>query len=185
MIKIIALFGAAGAGKDTLAAAVAKKFNINPLVSVTTRPPRENEKDGVDYIFVKDEDFFKVPTIEFTQFNGWYYGTPISAIDKKGYNIGVFNIAGIKQLLKHPALEVYPFYIKCSDKERIIRQLNREEEPNCYEICRRFMTDCEDFDPEKINFKYYSIENNWPVPMIVNQIEGTMEALGKSLKNNI
>ena len=40
---------------------------------------------------------------------------------------------------------------------RIIRQLNREEEPDCAEICRRFQTDEKDFDD--LEFDYHVIRN--------------------------
>ena len=35
--------------------------------------------------------------------------------------------------------------VKCSDKERVLRQLNREEHPDVDEIIRRYSTDKVDF----------------------------------------
>jgi guanylate kinase len=40
-------------------------------------------------------------------------------------------------------------YVKASDKTRLLRQLNREEEPNVKEIIRRFATDEADFQDDK------------------------------------
>ena len=59
MIKIIALIGKSGAGKDTLLKRVlAKHPEYNNLISYTTRPPRSNEVHGRDYYFID------VPTFE-------------------------------------------------------------------------------------------------------------------------
>ena len=69
-----------------------------------------------------------------------------------------FNPAGIECLLEDPRLYVIPVYVFVKDKERLIRVLNREEEPNCLEICRRFQTDYKDF--MDISFDYRTIFNN-------------------------
>ena len=51
--------GPAGTGKDTvLECFAAKKMKgVWKSVSYTTRQPRENEKDGVDYHFITREEF--------------------------------------------------------------------------------------------------------------------------------
>ena len=50
------------------------------------------------------------------------------------------------------------YYLKVSDKIRLLRQLNREEDPNVSEIIRRYTTDKNDFE----NF-----EGNEDIPYIV------------------
>ena len=46
------------------------------------------------------------------------------------------------------------YYVQTSDKERLIRQLNREENPDIQEIIRRFSTDEQDFeDLEDIDYQ--------------------------------
>lgn len=48
--KILAIIGEAGSGKDTLMQEVLKvNHNLHEIVSFTTRPPREGEKDGINY----------------------------------------------------------------------------------------------------------------------------------------
>lgn len=164
--KIVALFGEAGAGKDYLQKQIMKtdwgKIHLNEIISCTTRPPRENEKDGVDYHFLSTpEKLISKDLIEFTVFRNWWYGTPIDSLDKNKINIGVFNINGIDQLMNQDHLNrilCLPIYIKTYDKLRLIRQLNREANPNCLEICRRFTSDYKDF--LKIPFPYKMVENN-------------------------
>ena len=42
-------------------------------------------------------------------------------------------------------LNILPVWISVNDKERLIRTLNREKNPNCTEICRRFIADYNDY----------------------------------------
>ena len=56
-IKLIALFGPRGSGKDTLKAWAAAHLDLNPTISVTTRPPREYEVEGQDYYFISKTEF--------------------------------------------------------------------------------------------------------------------------------
>ena len=157
-IKIIALFGKAGAGKDTILNELFNTYGstlpINKIISCTTRPPRDYETDGKDYFFHTDEEFLiKVANgtmLEATKFREWFYGTSLDTLHKNKINIGVFNPDGICNLLETARtsknIDVIAIEIYASDKIRIIRQLNREEEPDCMEICRRFQTDEKDFD---------------------------------------
>ena len=64
-------------------------------------------------------------------------------------------------MLEDPRLEVHPVYVQVSDKTRLMRALNREEAPDCYEICRRFLTDEADF--QDIDFPYTVFNNERPL----------------------
>lgn len=54
-------------------------------VSVTTRPPRPTERDGVDYTFVSDERFDELrdrgELLEWAEVAGHQYGTPAGPVD--------------------------------------------------------------------------------------------------------
>jgi guanylate kinase len=78
--KRIILVGKAASGKDHLR----KKFESRGFkyaVSYTTRPPREGEVDGKDYLFITDEEATKMVEsnmfYEYVHFNGWLYGTTV------------------------------------------------------------------------------------------------------------
>jgi guanylate kinase len=155
MYKIIALMGEAGSGKSAcLKALLASNPAYHKIVTCTTRPPREGEIDGEDYYFLSIKDFEgKVKNggmLEWTTFNGWLYGTPISSLSNKNINIGVFNPAGVQRLVKleqinQEKVETKVYYLRASAKERLLRQLNREENPCVDEIIRRLSADKEDF----------------------------------------
>ena len=172
--KVIALFGKSGAGKDTIQKWIVSNIpEVNGIISCTTRPKRDYEKEGKDYYFLTNEEFTKEVLngnmLEATEFNDWFYGTRISELDKDKINVGVFNIQGIECLLDDPRLDVTPFYVDVPDKTRLMRVLQREENPDCHEICRRFLSDEKDFDD--IDFEYETIYNHNDFGYVVIQID--------------
>ena len=147
MYKIIALCGKSGAGKDSLMMATFSRLEeyLNPIISHTTRPKREKEVADKNYHFVSNDQFLTLidenKMLETTCFNNWYYGTSIDSLSDSKINIGVFNPEGIINLLKDDRTELEIYYITAKGKTRLIRQLNREENPNVDEIIRRYSAD--------------------------------------------
>lgn len=163
MYKIIALIGEAGTGKDTVMKKILEQypFEFNEIISCTTRPRREGEVEGVNYYYLTPSDFtYKVlnfEMLEATEFNGWFYGTSYDSLRSDVKNIGVFNPDGIRAILNDPNVSCDIYRIKCDDKTRLLRQLNRETNPNVDEIVRRYKTDKMDFSD--LEFPYIEIEN--------------------------
>lgn len=148
-IKIVAFVGKSGAGKDYCMKQVAKDNSWHIIVSSTTRPKRDYETEGVDYHFLTEKEFAAARFLETASFNGWHYGTRYEDLDPTRTNVGVFNPTGLKSLATHNDIDLNIIYVKASDKTRLLRQLNREENPNVYEIVRRFYTDETDFQDDK------------------------------------
>jgi guanylate kinase len=75
-----------GAGKTTLARALAQNEKLEFSVSYTTRAPRTGERDGVDYKFVTEEEFTQM--IERQEFAEWAvvhgrrYGTAVHTVNR-------------------------------------------------------------------------------------------------------
>lgn len=80
MGRIIVISGPSGAGKNTVFEELLKKDDsIAHTVSATTRKPRADETDGVDYYFISVEEFERRVAngefIEYINYGGNYYGT--------------------------------------------------------------------------------------------------------------
>ena len=98
--------------------------------------------------------------LEAAVFNNWCYGTSFDSLRINDINIGVFNPTGVETMnsLKNVDLTVY--YVRASDKTRLKRQLDREENPDIDEIIRRYHTDKEDF--YDLDFNYIELINEKP-----------------------
>ena len=104
--SLIVMSGPGGVGKSTITAALRDHPSFWVSVSATTRPPRENEKDGVDYYFLSAEKFNELVErdefLEWAEFAGARYGTPREPVDN-WRNLGKcvlleIEIAGARQV---------------------------------------------------------------------------------------
>lgn len=80
--------GFSGAGKGTLVKRLLEKYDNYALsISMTTRRPREGERDGVEYFFADKEHFEKKiaegSLIEYAAYCGNYYGTPRDYVEEQ------------------------------------------------------------------------------------------------------
>lgn len=166
MGKIFYIIGKSSSGKDTLYKRLLRdeKLKLHPIVIYTTRPIREGERQGVEYYFTDEDGLEQIRKagrlIELrpydTVFGIWNYFTADSEkIDLKHKD---YLMTGVLSSF-HAVREYYgwdkviPVYIEVEDGERLQRALNRErqeQQPKYKEMCRRFLTDSEDFTEEKI-----------------------------------
>ncbi|MCQ2405903.1 MAG: guanylate kinase [Oscillospiraceae bacterium] len=84
---LFVISGPSGCGKGTvLKKVMSAREKLRFSVSATTRAPREGEVNGRDYYFVSREEFEKLLSegqiLEYTQYNGNYYGTPRRALEE-------------------------------------------------------------------------------------------------------
>lgn len=149
--KIIALLGSSGCGKDKMLNTICRLApdRFNKIINSTTRPKRQNEINGKDYWFIEELEFkadvISKKIIGDACFNDWYYGTALNNLSLEKPNIGVFNPEAIRQLSKNNNIDLSIIWLHTSDKERLLRQLNREDCPDVDEIIRRFQADKQDF----------------------------------------
>ena len=85
---LIVLSGPSGVGKGTVRKAIFERDDneFEYSVSMTTRPMRKGEVDGVDYYFRTKEEFeAKIEAgemLEYAEYVGNYYGTPLTYVNK-------------------------------------------------------------------------------------------------------
>lgn len=107
--KLIVLSGPGGVGKSTVASQLRTTGDYWVSISATTRSPRVNEVNGVDYFFITDSEFEKRVReshfLEWAQFAGAKYGTPREGVEQallEGHNVLLeIEIDGAKQVKSH------------------------------------------------------------------------------------
>ncbi len=166
MGKIFCIIGKSSTGKDTIFKRLLdiEDLHLKNIVAYTTRPIRENEKEGIEYYFCKEETreyFEKIgKLIEkrcYDTYHGrWEYFTVDDGqvdLTKNNYLI-IGTLESFEKLADYYGKgAVYPIYIEVEDGIRLDRALLREHqqtEPKYEEMCRRFLADNVDFSEEKL-----------------------------------
>jgi len=137
--KLIILTGPSGVGKGTVVKEIlSKDKNIWLSISATTRKPREGEKEGENYYFLSQEKFKEMIEqnlfLEWAQFAGNYYGTPLSSVDgkiKKGLTVLLeIEVEGAKQIKKKfpESISIFLLPPNIEELERRIRNRGTEDE---------------------------------------------------------
>lgn len=107
--RLFIISAPSGAGKSTLCQAVRRRFpDLRYSVSYTTRRPRGEEKNGVDYHFISPAVFREgIDTgkwAEWAEVHGNYYGTAAGFIDRalgEGHDVLLdIDVQGMEQILK-------------------------------------------------------------------------------------
>lgn len=166
MGKIFCIMGKSATGKDTIYKKLLQndELQLRRIVSYTTRPIREGEREGIEYHFTD------VETMQQLEQQG-------KIIESRAYDTihGIWNYFMVKDsqidLMQNDYLiigtlesyikirdyfgeeKVVPIYIELEDGKRLTRALEREKtqsEPKYEEMCRRFLADCQDFSCEKL-----------------------------------
>ncbi len=139
---LIVISSPSGAGKTSICKKLAELDSlIKPSVSVTTRKPRKNEIDGVDYIFISGESFEKkISNGEFLEYANVFnnqYGTlnkTTSALLDKGYDV-LFDIdwQGTQQLSQAND-NILTIFILPPSKKEIEKRLQKREAKNSEDL---------------------------------------------------
>ncbi len=198
MGKIFYLIGKSCAGKDSIYNIIKndRELNLHPVIRYTTRPIRDGEVDGINYHFVDMDgyDAFKKDgriieeQVYHTIHGDWYYFmAEDGGIDLENNDyiaIGVLeSFAGTRDHYGRDA--VLPIYIELDDGERLQRALNREREPKngrYAEMCRRFLSDAEDFREERIKELGITSESRFENDDLNSCVERIMEWILKSIR---
>ena len=174
---MVILSSPSGVGKTTLTKKIQQKYQSFKIsVSHTTRPPRSNEVDGVDYHFVsqkKFEDLIKENKFyEYAKIFDNYYGTLKKDVDDTILkNDILFDIdwQGTKQLSKYDNLKLIKIYLITENKEELKKRLVKRNQNSIKEIAKRFNSFDDDIKHWN-DYDYIIINKNLEV--CFKQIEG-------------
>ena len=137
--KLIIITGPSGVGKGTVVKELLdRNKDIWLSISATTRNPRVGENDGLNYYFISEERFKdmidKKEFLEWAQFAGNYYGTPLSTVNEKiekGFIVLLeIEVEGAKQIKeKFPeSLSIFLLPPSKEELEKRIRNRGTEKE---------------------------------------------------------
>ena len=149
---MVILSSPSGVGKTTLTKKIQQKFNSFKIsVSHTTRPPRSNEVDGVDYNFVSKEEFEYLikekKFYEYAKIFENYYGTLKKTVDnifKKNDIIFDIDWQGTKQLSNFKNLKLIKIFLITENKQELKNRLLKRDENTIEEVEKRFKSFDED-----------------------------------------
>ena len=164
---MVILSSPSGAGKTTITKKIQQKhqsFKIS--VSHTTRKPRKNEIDGIDYHFISKEKFKELiennKFYEHAEIFGNYYGTLKENVDKLILNNDIlFDIdwQGTKQLSRFSNLNLIKIYLIPPSKKELKLRLIKRNSDSIDEVNKRydaFEKDIKHWD----DYDYILINNN-------------------------
>ena len=165
---MLVLSSPSGAGKTTLSKKIQQSDNSFEIsVSHTTRKPRPNEVDGLDYHFVTKKNFELLlkqnAFYEHAEIFGNYYGTSKSSINqitKKKNNV-LFDIdwQGSEQLSKFKQLNLVKVFILPPNKEELEKRLIARNQDDKDAIKRRMLAYSKDVVHQK-DYDYVLINDN-------------------------
>jgi len=164
--KLIIITGPSGVGKGTVVKNILKKDkNIWLSISATTREPRKGEENGKDYYFLTTKKFKEMINnemfLEWAEFAGNYYGTPINIINEKiknGYKVILeIEVEGACQVRKKFP-ETISIFLLPPNKQELEKRIRNRGTDNEKSILQRLeradfeMNSSKDFD--------YVLKNN-------------------------
>jgi guanylate kinase len=127
---MIVLVGASASGKTEIAKLLYKEFGYLKCITTTTRSPRINERDGIDYHFVNQSTFLDLKDrnlfLEIVNYQGNLYGTQIKDIDLNG--VVIVEPDGANSIVDQMGNDAYVVFVESSEEVRKTRMIERKDQ---------------------------------------------------------
>ena len=165
--KLVVISAPSGTGKGTVISELLKlRPDIAFSVSATTRKPRENEVDGVEYRFLSHEQFQKMiqsnEFLEYAQYVGEFYGTPVQPvldnINKGTHTIVDIEVQGAKQVMAKD-IDTITIFIEAPDMDELENRLRGRGTDTEEKILKRLERARQELS-EKIHYDYVVVNDN-------------------------
>jgi guanylate kinase len=143
---MLVLSSPSGAGKTTLTKKIQQKYqNFKISVSHTTRKPRSDEVEGIDYFFINHDEFIKKINngdfFEHAKIFDNFYGTSKNSVNNhlKNNNNILFDIdwQGTQQLSKFEELHLIKIFLVPPDKKELKKRLIQRNQDKTEVIIKR------------------------------------------------
>lgn len=187
--KLFILSGPSGVGKTTILKHIMQKYNsyFNLSTSWTTRLPRPNEKNKIDYFFKTEEEFRDAIDnnlfLEWAQYSNHYYGTPKEFITASFQNhksvILEIEVVGAKKIMRSfpecISIFIYPPDNSLDVLEQRVKARTKTWKnisPTPDNNLMRFKTAINELNA--IHYYKYAIENN-DFPTTIQELDKIIE----------
>jgi len=179
---LIVVSGPSGAGKDVVLARIKRIYPARYIVTMTTRPKRPQEKDGVDYHFVSIDQFEEIKNknglLEWANVYGNWYGVPRQpvkeALDSGRDAILKIDIQGaatIKRLLPEAVL----IFLMPQSVDELIARLKQRHTESPLEMEKRLKTAEEEMGRLSL-FDYVVLNKQGGIEEAVSKIKAIITA---------
>ncbi len=167
--KIIIITAPSGSGKTSIVKHLLKTFpTLAFSISATTRPPRADEKDGVDYYFIQSSEFEKkIQEKKFLEwemvYEGRYYGTLKSEMDRL-WSIGKvpvldIDVHGAIHVLQQYPVNTIAIFIQAPSIEALKKRLQSRGSETAESLQARLDKSSYEMTFRK-NFEYIVVNDN-------------------------
>ncbi|MFZ2189535.1 MAG: guanylate kinase [Candidatus Magasanikiibacteriota bacterium] len=184
--QVLIISGPTGSGESTITKAILERFsNFKRLVTATTRKPRLEEKDRVDYYFFSKEKFLeavdKGDIVEYTYIKNRdsYYGTYKPDLDEKikAGNIVIVNVDGVGVDFYKRKYGVTAIFIKPGSIEELRERLrSRDPKIDSEELEHRIENAKAEIKNEEKFYDYIVFNEN---DKLKEAIDGVIDVLKK------
>jgi len=189
---LIVLSGPSGVGKDALLRKMKEqKYPFHYVVTVTSRPRREGERDGVDYHFISQREFQQMidngELLEWANVYGNYYGVPrkeISQALSKGKDVIVkVDVQGattIKRILPQAVF----IFLRPPSMEELERRLRQRHSESARDLALRLRKAEEEMKSLPL-FDHVLTSYQGKLDEAISQIQSTVAAEKRRVKPRV
>lgn len=151
MRNILVICGKTASGKNLVRDILVDKYNYNPIVTYTSRPPRKGEKQDITYHFISTDEFIKKINNGFfaewkdyvTNDGIWYYGTALDdCMNASDKDVIILTPDGVRDLKSN---DVNLIVVYLYSNLKTIRHRLEFRGDDLKEVERRISSDIKDF----------------------------------------
>ena len=180
MGRLILLVGKTSSGKDTIARYIKDAYGINQVVSYTTRPKRPSETNGVEHIFVTDEEmdsiFATQNIIAHTEFNNTRYCATAQQLED-GDKVYIIDPNGVRELAGLPLLNKVVIYVDLDEDIIVDRAIKRGDTP--FDVKMRLANERKLFDDFKAKKSYdFLINTDCSLELVFSKVDSILNKSG-------
>ena len=180
---LFVLSGPSGVGKDALISALkTEKYPLHYVVTVTTRPRRETEVDGVSYHFATPLEFARLreagELLEWANVHGYDYGTPARQVREalqSGWDVLLkIDVQGAAQVKARVPGGVFIF-LGPPSVEELVDRLARRGTESAEDLQERIRNASREMQALR-NYDYLVVNREGRLPEAVAQVKAIIEA---------